>query len=94
MNFKYAIRQSGSIVCFYGLIPGSSGSYILRFDLKDIYTEKELVLSVWNLHKFVINYLWDSTDARWYPVIDGKEIRPSAFYYDDLYKESIPITIG
>ena len=91
MNFKYAVRQSGSIVCFYGIIPSSSESCTVRFDLKDIYTEKELVLSVWNLHQYVVNYVWDSTDARWYPVIDGKEVRPSPFYYDDQYRDSVPI---
>ena len=94
MNFKYAIRQSGSIVCFYGIIPNSSDSCIVRFDLKDIYTEKELVLSVWNLHKPVVNYTWNSANARWYPVIDGKDIHPAPFYYDDQYMESVPITVG
>jgi len=94
MNFKYAFRQSGSIVCFYGIIPCSSDSCIVRFDLKDIYTEKELVLTVWNLHKPVVNYMWDSAQVRWYPVIDGKDIQPAPFYYDDQYMESVPITIG
>lgn len=94
MDFKYAVRQSGSIVCFYGIVPGSSDSCIVRFDLKDIYTEKELVLSVWNLHKPVVNYVWDSAKVRWYPVIDGKDIHPAPFYYDDQYMESVPITIG
>ena len=94
LTFKYAVRQSGNIVCFYGTIPDSSDSYIVRFDMSEIYTEKELVLSVWNLHKPVVNYVWNSEKAFWFPVIDGKEIHPSPFYYDDQYMESVPITFG
>lgn len=94
LTFKYAVRQSGNTVCFYGILPDNGDSCIVSFNLDDVYTENELVLSVWNLHKLVVNYVWNSEKAFWYPVIDGKEIHPAPFYYDDQYMESVPITIG
>ena len=93
VNSKFAaIRQAGSIVCYYAPVaPGATTFCIVRFDMQDIHSHKELVFNVWDLHSTPTGYEWDSKAAQLWPVINGTSIRPGRFYYDDQYMQSVKI---
>lgn len=89
VDSKFQLRQRGSFVCY----PSTAQSTrIISFDMEDILSSTALRLNIWDLHKTVTRFSWDQTTGCLAPIIDGLAIfHPGRFYYDDVYKESIPI---